>query len=67
MLKALCLAAALMVATPALAQESRLRSARVSAPDVVKTATFYQSVFGWGLEPNASGDQSSEKPAEPSP
>lgn len=35
-----------LASTPALAQESRLRSARVSAPDVVKTATFYQAVFG---------------------
>jgi predicted enzyme related to lactoylglutathione lyase len=38
--------AALIAGGPAGAQESRLRSARVSAPDVAKTAAFYQSVFG---------------------
>jgi predicted enzyme related to lactoylglutathione lyase len=38
---AVCLAAA-----PAFAQETRLRSARVSAPDVIKTAAYYQAVFG---------------------
>ena len=40
-------ALALLVTTmPAHAQETRLRSARVSAPDVAKTAAFYQAVFG---------------------
>lgn len=34
------------IAGSAFAQESRLRAARVSAPDVVKTATFYETVFG---------------------
>jgi predicted enzyme related to lactoylglutathione lyase len=33
-------------ALPALAQETRLRSVRVSAPEVTKTATFYQQTFG---------------------
>src|SRR5262245_36258234 len=40
------IAAALFVVGAASAQETRLRSTRVSAPDVIKTATFYESVFG---------------------
>jgi predicted enzyme related to lactoylglutathione lyase len=35
-----------LVAGSAYAQETRLRSTRVSAPDVVKTAAFYETVFG---------------------
>ena len=38
--------AVLAAAVPAFGQETRLRSARVSAPDVQKTATFYQVTFG---------------------
>ncbi len=38
--------AALVAAAPAMAQETRLRSTRVSAPDVAKTAQFYQATFG---------------------
>lgn len=37
---------ALIAVGSAVAQDSRLRSARVSATDVAKTASFYQSVFG---------------------
>lgn len=43
---AFAILATLLVTAGASAQESRLRSARVSAPDVVKTAEFYQAVFG---------------------
>ena len=35
-----------LFAEAALAQETRLRSVRVSAPDVVTTAAFYETVFG---------------------
>jgi predicted enzyme related to lactoylglutathione lyase len=35
-----------LAAGSAFGQESRIRSVRVSAPDVVKTATFYEAVFG---------------------
>jgi predicted enzyme related to lactoylglutathione lyase len=46
-LLAACAALAILTASlPAFAQETRLRSARVSADDVQKTATFYQTTFG---------------------
>lgn len=46
-LLAACAALAIAISTlPALAQETRLRSTRVSAVDVQKTATFYQTTFG---------------------
>ena len=35
-----------LAAGSAVGQDSRIRSVRVSAPDVVKTATFYETVFG---------------------
>ena len=38
--------AAGLAAGSGFAQETRLRSTRVSAPDVLKTATFYETVFG---------------------
>ena len=38
--------AVVITALPAFAQETRLRSTRVSATDVQKTATFYQAAFG---------------------
>jgi predicted enzyme related to lactoylglutathione lyase len=42
-----CAALALVVTSlPAFAQETRLRSARVSATDVPKTAAFYETTFG---------------------
>ena len=37
---------AALAAGSAFSQDSRLRSTRVSAPDVLKTATFYETVFG---------------------
>jgi len=44
---AACAALTIMAASlPAFAQETRLRSARVSATDVPKTAAFYQATFG---------------------
>jgi predicted enzyme related to lactoylglutathione lyase len=36
----------LLAAQPISAQEARLRSVRVSAPDVQRTATFYEQAFG---------------------
>src|SRR5690349_9200057 len=35
-----------LVAGSAFGQDSRIRSVRVSAPDVVRTAAFYEAVFG---------------------
>jgi len=38
--------ATLVLATPAMGQETRLRAARVTADDVAATAKFYESTFG---------------------
>jgi predicted enzyme related to lactoylglutathione lyase len=40
------LVAAALLAGAASGQEARIRSVRVSAPDVTKTAQFYETVFG---------------------
>jgi predicted enzyme related to lactoylglutathione lyase len=40
------LAAAVLLVSAGVSQEARIRSVRVSAPDVTRTAQFYETVFG---------------------